>query len=160
MLEKDFDIIAQEQFKFLESKYCFSLYKCEKKNFGYELLYLNASTGVRITYEYREAYIFIMLYQLIKGKLRENPKNIENDTVLYSYGLDDLINLRNHQALIRPAYDYGEQSEYYDGENGLLLCVSQFASNLKTYAADVLRGDFTIFSELDKIVKERVKNYK
>ena len=46
MVGKDFDIIAQEQFKFLESVYSFKLSKCEKENFGYELLYLNDTTGV------------------------------------------------------------------------------------------------------------------
>jgi len=159
MAAKDFDIIAQEQFKFLESEYSFSLSKCKKEDWGYELIYLNDTTGVKITYEYREAYVFIMLYQLIDGELRENPRNIEDNTILHGYGLDDLISLRNSQALIKPAYEYGEQSEYYDQENGLSLYVAAFAGNLKAYAKDILNGDFTIFPDLDKIVKERVKKY-
>ncbi|MBI3143582.1 MAG: hypothetical protein HYZ16_12215 [Bacteroidetes bacterium] len=159
MAAKDFDIIAQEQFKFLESEYSFRLSKCEKEDWGYELIYLNDTTGVKITYEYREAYVFIMLYQLIDGELRENPRSIDNNTILHGYGLDDLISLRNPQALIKPAYNYGEQSKYYDEKNGLLLYVSEFAGNLKRYAKDVLKGDFTIFHELDKIVKERVKKF-
>lgn len=156
MVGKDFDIIAQEKFKFLESVYSFKLSKCEKENFGYELLYLNDTTGVKITYEYREAYIFIMLYQLIKGELHENPRNIMNNSIIYCYSLDDLIRLRNPKALIRPAYEYEEKSEYYNVADGLSLYVSAFASNLKTYA----KGDFTIFSELNMIVKKRVENYK
>lgn len=159
MAAKDFDIIAQEQFKFLVSEYDFRLSKCEKEDWGYELIYLNDTTGVKITYEYREAYVFIMLYQLLDGEFQENPRNIEGNTILHGYGLDDLISLRNPQTLIKPAYDYGEQSKYYDEKNGLLLYVSEFAENLKKYAKDILKGDFTIFPELDKIVKERVKKY-
>jgi hypothetical protein len=157
---KDFDIIAQEQFKFLVSEYDFRLSKCEKEDWGYELIYLNDTTGVKITYEYREAYVFITLYQLEDGELRENPRNIEDNTTLYGYGLDDLIGVRNPQALIKPAFEYGEQSEYYDKEKGLLLYVSAFAENLKTYAKDILGGDFTVFPELDKIVKDRVKKHR
>ena len=160
MAGKDFDLIAQEQFKFLESEYDFILSKCEKEDWGYELIYMNDTTGVKITYEYREAYVFILLYQLDDGELQENPRDIEENTTLYGYGLDDLISLRNPPALIKPAYEYGEQSEYYDEEKGLLLYVSAFAENLKIYAEDILGGDFTVFLELDKIVRDRVKKYK
>lgn len=160
MAIKDFDIIAQEQFNFLTSEYSFIQSKCDKEEWGYELIYLNDTTGIKITYEYSEAYIFIMLYQLIDGEFRENPKKIEGNTILYGYGLDDLISLRNPQALIKPAFEYGEQSEYYDNEKGLSIYVSRFAENLKTYAKDIFKGDFTVFPELDKIVKERVERYR
>lgn len=160
MARKDFDNIVQEQFKFLKSEYGFRLLKCEKKDWGYELIYLNNTTGVKVTYEYQAAYIFIMLYQLENGELRENPRNIDDSTTLYGYGLDDLVGLRNSHALIKPAYEYGEQSKYYDKDNGLSLYVAAFANNLKTYGKDILSGDFTIFPELNKIVKGRIKGYK
>lgn len=157
MAAKDFDIIVQEQFKFLESEYGLRLSKCEKEDWGYELTYLNDKTGVKITYEYREAFVFIMLYRLIEGQLKENPRSIGDDTILLGYGLDDLISLRNPQALIKPAYEYGEESEYYDKEKGLSLYVTAFADNLKTFAKDILSGDFKVFPDLDKIVKKRIK---
>src|SRR6185503_13198680 len=105
--------------------------------------------------EFQEAYIFIMLYQLVNGLLIDNPGSIKHDTVLYGFGLDDIINLRDPSALIKPAYDYGEESKYYDKERGLEQYVSAFAYNLKKYASDLLSGDFKIFKEVDKIVKER-----
>ena len=160
MTDKGFSIIAKKHLSFLESEYNFRLSKCDKEDWGYELIYRSDTTGVRITYEYREAYIFIMLYQLVDGAIKENPRNIENNTVLYGYGLDDIISLRNPEDLIKPAYEYGEQSEYYDKDKGLSLFTSAFTSNLKTYGKDVLSGDFEIFPELDKIVKERVRSYK
>ena len=160
MANKDFDVIAKEQFKFLESDFGFRLSKCDKEDWGYELIYLNNTTGVKITYEFREAYIFIILYKLVNGNLIENPRSIQENTILYGYGLDDIISLRNSQALIKPAYQYGKESEYYDKKKGLILYVSAFANNLKEYAADVLSGDFTIFNELDGVVKERANKYK
>jgi len=39
MANKDFDVIAKEQFKFLESDFGFQLSKSEKKDWGYELIY-------------------------------------------------------------------------------------------------------------------------
>ena len=160
MADKDFNIIAKEQFSFLESEYNFRLSKCDKEDWGYELIYMSDTTGVKITYEYREAYIFIILYQLIDGDIQENPRNIQDNTILYGYGLDDIIGLHNPEDLVKPAYEYGEQSEYYDKDKGLSLFTSAFTNNLKTYGKDVLDGNFEIFPELDKIVKERVRSYK
>ncbi|WP_149272941.1 hypothetical protein [Pareuzebyella sediminis] len=160
MSAKDFDIIAQNEFKFLESEYNFTLSKCKKEDWGYELIYLNNTTGVKIAYEYRAAYIFIMLYQLVNGELHENPRNIEDGTIMYGYGLDDLIILCNPESLVKPAYEYGEQSDYYNEENGMRLYVNAFANNLKIFAKDILNGDFEIFADLDKIVKERAKKYR
>ena len=83
MADKDFDFLAKQQFSFLESEYNFRLSRCDKEDWGYELIYMSDSTGVKITYEYREAYIFIMLYKLIDGDLKENPRNINDNTILY-----------------------------------------------------------------------------
>lgn len=154
-----FDIIAKTQFKFLELDFDFQLTKCCEHNWGYEMIYLNNKVGIKITYEFGEAYIFILLYKLIDGKLIENPHIIKNDTLLYGYGLDDIINLRNPSALIKPAYQYGSKSEYYDKEKGLTLYVSAFADNLKKYATDILNGNFEIFIATDKVVKERANKY-
>lgn len=159
MNKKNFYTIAKEKFKFLESEYGFKLSKHKRHDWGYELIYLNNTTGVKVIYEYGEAYIFIMLYKLNNGKLPEMPIQIDNSTILYGYGLDDLILHRNPNAIIKPAYEYGEQSVYYDKEMGLSLYISAFAKNLEEYAIDILKGDFAIFPELDKIVKQRVRQY-
>lgn len=160
MASKDFDIIAKEQFSFLQSEFKFQLMNCTKMDWGYELFYKNDTTGVKITYEFQAAYIFIMIYRLINGEFCENPRNINENTVLNGYGLDDIISVQNPEALIKPAYEYGESSEYYDKEKGLMLYISAFAKNLKLFGKEVLRGDFSIFSDTDKIVKDRIRTYR
>lgn len=160
MTTKDFFIVAKNQFSFLELKENFKLSKCEKENWGYELTYLNDTTGVKITYEYREAYIFIMLYELIDGSLKENPRNIEDNTILYAHSLDDIILLQNPDDLIKPTYEYNAQSKYFKETDELSLYIAAFSNNLKLYAKDILRGDFKNFQTLDSIVKERVKKNK
>ena len=156
---KNFDVVAKKEFKFLVLNYNFKLIKCYKEDWGYVLIYLNNDVGVKITYEYREAYIFIMLYKLIAGKLVENPLSIRTDSTLYGYGLDDIVNLRNPSDLIKPANQYDSNSIFHKMNEGLTSYVAVFANNLRKYANDVLLGDFKIFKELDKVVKDRVKKY-
>lgn len=160
MPKKNFYTISREKFNFLECDYNFTFSKCTKEDWGYELIYKNDTTGVKITYEYREAYIFIKLCELINGEIQEPPRNIQDDDTLHCYGLDDLITICSPQDMIKPAYEYGDESIYYDRENGLTLYVSAFAKNLKLYGEDILKGNFKAFSELDKIVKRRAKLYK
>jgi hypothetical protein len=153
-----FKTIIENQFLFLVSDYNFHLIKSYSENWGCVSVYLNNVVGVKITYEYREAYLFIMLYKLIDGKLVENPIKINLNSDLNGYSLDDVIKLRNPADLVKPAYEYGSKSEFYDEKNGLTLFVSIFANNLKKYASDILHGDFSLFEKLDIIVKDRVKN--
>lgn len=157
MAERDFDIIAQEQFKFLELQFGFRLRESIKQPWGYELTFTNATTGIKLSYVFQEAYIFIMLYRLVHGVILENPRIIQDNTNLTGYGLDDILLIRNPEALIKPAYQYGDSSKYYNPENGLTLYVSEFAKNLKEYAQDVLCGDFSIFKTIEPIVKARAK---
>ncbi len=160
MQVQDFDIIAKEQFHFLESEFNFRLSKSENEEWGYQLLYLNDSTGVKITYEYREAYIFIMLYKLKDGCLVENPRNIEENTSLNGFALDDVIILRNPEDIIKPTYEYDEDSEFFQEDDGLSRYTAAFAEYLKKHGADMLDGDFNLFPELDKVVKSRAMKYK
>lgn len=160
MNSNSFDVIAKEKFSFLVSDFDFKLIESHKHNWGYQIVYVNKVTGVKVTYEYREAYIFVELCELIDKKIIDNPLNIKEDSVLHCYGLDDLINIRNPSELVKPAYEYGKTSKYYDSQNGLALYVSAFADNLREYASDILLGDFSIFRELDNIVKTRAKSNK
>ncbi len=154
--------LIKEQFEFLESKYKFKCIEYERSWWGWTLLYLSEKTGVRITYEHREFYVIIRLYQLVNRQLIEHPGfwGIENDTTIYDFGLGDIILLRNPKALIKPGYDYNNNSKYHDEKKGYLTYISDFAKNLEKYADDVLRGDFTIFKEAEKAVKERAKKYR
>ncbi|WP_061218404.1 hypothetical protein [Leptospira weilii] len=157
MKKPSFDILVKKYFKFLELDYNFRFIKSKRERWGYEILYLNQTTGVKIVYEYREAYIFIFLYRLIDGELIENPGNINENTLIYGFSLGDIINIKNPSALLKPTYEYPENSHYHDKENGWNQYISDFANNLKQYANDVLAGNFEIFEKVDPIVKERAK---
>ncbi|EJO68549.1 hypothetical protein [Leptospira kirschneri] len=157
MKKPSFDVLAKKYFKFLELDYDFRFIKSKRESWGYEILYLNQTTGVKIVYEYREAYIFIFLYKLVNGELIEDPGEIVQSTLLRSFSLGDIINIRNPSALLKPTYEYPENSKYHDKEKGWEEYISDFGKNLKNYANDVLTGNFEIFEKIDPIVKERAK---
>lgn len=156
MIHKKVDEVIKTQFEFLKADFGFELSKSRKESWGYEFIYLNETTGVQLIHELREAYLYISLYKLDNGAFQENPKNITVDSTLFGYTFDDLVLLRNPKALIKPAYEYGVGSKYYDPESGLTLYISEFSSNMKEYASDLLQGNFDVFDQLDLIVKERV----
>ena len=153
----DFNKVVQEKFKFLEKVYNCRCIKSIKENWGCKVIYINETTGVKITYEYREAYIFITLYKLLNGVLIENPGVINEDTLLYGFDLDDIINISNPTDLIKPTYEYSNNSVYHNKNNGFKLYISDFAKNLEKYGNDVLSGNFEIFKEIEIIVKKRAK---
>lgn len=149
--------IFKEEFEFLIKEFKFHIIKEVQDKFCYEIIYLNRTTGVKILYEYRESYIFIMLYRLENGKLVLNPLIIDINSILYGYSLDDIVNLYNPADLIKPSYEYREESIFFDKKVGFRLYVRQFAKNLKIYSKDVLLGNFSIFENLEMTVKNRIR---
>lgn len=73
--------------------------------------------------------------------------------------MDWILALKNPDSQIKPAYEYGNESKFYEKENGLNNYVLFVAEILKEYASDILKGDFSVFSTLDKMVKDKYKNY-
>jgi hypothetical protein len=149
--------IAKEEVNFLKTSFGCKLVKRRKHNWGYELCYVNSTTGVKIMYEYREAYIFFSLGRLINGKLVESIIAMDDKGVFYNSSLDDIIALRNPGAMMKPGWFYDDSSKCGDKENGFTLFVKAFAANLEKYAADVLNGDFEIFKDTSEIVKQRME---
>jgi hypothetical protein len=154
-MAKSFDKIVEEEFRFLISDFQFHLEKCKKIDGGFDIVYANNVCGVRIYYEFREAYIFITLYKLQNGRLIANPRPLKPESKLTGYSLDYILLQRAPNAIVKPVYSYGAGSEFYDKERGVALYVSKFAKNLREHASDVLRGDFKIFEKLEPIVKKR-----
>lgn len=152
--------ITQNIFSFLEDDYGCELKKSVKEGWGFEVLYSNLTTGIKVQCEYREACLFIYLYKLIDGELIENPRNIRFDSELTGFDLNDVISLNNSSNIIKPFYSEFELNQ--DSETLIKLktfrYILLFAESLYTYANEILRGDFKIFSKLDKIVKNRIES--
>lgn len=155
MNKNSYSDLFKNAFLFLIEDYQFSIIDQSDEEWGHKMVLKNSSTGIEVTYEIREAYVNIMLYRLIDGEILENTSRaIRNNDSINGFNLDYFVKVRNPNDLIRPAYEYGEYSEFYEGNHGLSKYVSKFADNLKNHAEDILIGDFKVFTQLDKVVKE------
>jgi hypothetical protein len=61
---------------------------------------------------------------------------------------------------MKPAYDYGEDSKYYDSHHGLRNYVGDFADRLRTYGKNILAGDLSMFPNMAAIIKKRAQMLK
>ena len=154
-MKKNIKEIVSEQFDFLIKDFKFQLLSFTESNGGLCARFINEYCGVCIKYEFREAFVFITLHQVVEGKIAENQRPFTSDSKINAIPLDDVLAIKNPAAMIKPAYAYGANSEYYDKEHGLELYVSRFSHNLREYAADVLTGDLEIFSKIAPVIRRR-----
>lgn len=147
-------------FNFLKEDYGFNTLESRKEKWGYYFKGINTTTGIEIKYEFREALIQVMLYKLVDGRMVKNVTNaIKNNEPITCFSLDWVINLKKPEAKIKPAYEYGIESKFFDKENGLKNYILIVSESLKEYASDILKGDFSVFSTLDRMVKKKYKSF-
>jgi predicted small secreted protein len=152
--------VFKETFDFLKIDYGFSTILSKKEKWGYFFVAANATTGIEIKYEFKEAFIQIVIYRLVNGKIVKNITNaIKNNEPITGFSLEWILALKNQEAQIKPVYEYGIKSTFYEKENGFKNYASIVAERLKEYASDILKGDFSVFDDLDIMIKENYKNY-
>jgi hypothetical protein len=152
--------LFEELFSFLTDDFNFKIIKSRDEDWGYSYLAVNDTTGIEINYEFTQAYVNIMVYKLIDGEIIKNTvQAIKNEDLINGFSLDLIVEVRNPKDLIKPAYQYGMESDFYKPKVGLKNYISLFAENLKKYAFDILNGDFSIFTQLDEIMKKKYKDY-
>ena len=95
-----------------------------------------------------------MLSRLINGKIPEYPIFVTREMTLHSYYLDDLVNLKMPDTPVR------ETTEDPLDEREVKKLLAQGAAQLRELGGDILRGDFSVFDKLDKIVKARLPREK
>ena len=143
--------LIMNSFSYLISDFDFKLKKEEDNDSGYYITFMNDTTGVRISYVPRDGGAKILLYKLINGELPEYPIFINDDTELNQFYIFDLIVLRN------PNYKKDFPGIFNSNKYIEMEAIEEYGTAVKEYAADILRGDFTVFSELEKIVKARAR---
>lgn len=151
--------IIVEEFSFLMEQYDFSRVKINSDKYAAKAKFINKYCAITIKYEYREAYLFIVISRLIEGKEVPNPDccSIHKGVALNNHSLDDLLPPEDE---MQPTYEYGMDSPYHDKKNGLRNYIAKFADNLKKYGKPFFNGDFSLFPALDEIVVARVEEWK
>ena len=151
--EKDFYNTCDRHFSFLGDEYRMERVSIAAADWGYKTCYKNETVGVTLSFEMRDFYLFVKLVELRDGEIPAHPGEITPETVLHSFDLDDLVTLRSKEDLL-PQY---EAKTAFDLSLFNQVAAKQ-AENMKRHASDVLTGDFSVFLELDKIVKSRARD--
>ncbi len=137
-LQRVFTQKCLNKFKYLLAAYGCELAGIEEDKYGTEVTYKNQTTGIRISFEIRENDIFVYLIRLINGEI---PAYL--DAPSRWFYLDNLVMLRSPSTtLLRK--EFGGWLTPNDVDDIL----TAYASALKEYGEDVLRGDFSVFAEL------------
>lgn len=100
------------------------------------------TTAIAVRFEVRENHVFVIIRRLVDGKVPMYPIFIKHDTVLDLFYLDDLIKLR------LPSIKVG-------ADDDVEVKIPKYADALQKCATDVLQGDFSVFPELEQVVKNR-----
>lgn len=128
-------------------------YKIEEHDteVGFEILFKNATTGVLIECEIIGHELFMYVGELHEGQFRRTGGEFTPDTVVYDFSVGDAMALRM------------PPDELLDDDKWRSLTLEErlncLASGLANCCGDILQGDFRVFEQLDKIVKERARRY-
>jgi len=112
-------------------------------------IYQNETTAVEVSLEWMEQYLYVRLCQLVAGKIKENPTIIKQDTKLYCFNLENLLLLTDPALIVKP--DTNQELTFSQLEK--TLC--HYAGAVEKYAFGVLNGNFEVFPQLERVVKER-----
>jgi hypothetical protein len=136
----------------LAKRFGFSVLEQSETATTTDVLYTNQTTAVRITVDWGEWRPFVRLYKLEKGQL-PLPAAIALPAgdKLKEFDADDLLILR--VGNVAPVGKlFGERSA-----EGAFPLLNSYAAALERSAADVLAGDFSIFSTLEHEVRKRYR---
>lgn len=153
IIDQFFDI-GEKDFQFLVGEFGFKK-RANKTDVGvYRLPYENETTKVEIGFEWREQYVYVLLGRRDRKKPQEKGRLPRPEDELVAFNLEDLLKLRTGKYAVDQDR-FGKALTHKD----IKEILSTYARGLREHAADVLQGDFTIFPELEKIVRKRMKDH-
>ncbi len=151
MNPNEFFTTCEKAFAGLPAQYGFSEAEPIKRQFKWEWILKNTTTGIRVIYEVRELYVWILICQLVNDKIERRTGEMRSDTSISCFNLEDILSLRKKDDL-SCFYDVVNVANY-----NLLDILQQYVLDLEEYGDDVLQGDFDVFRSLDVIVKHRAR---
>lgn len=148
-----FEQLCAKHFKFLIERYGFKKLKPDKDAYGCRVTYIGKTTGVKVSYEYKDGGLFVLLARLINGKMPPYPVFVKPDSVLNQFYLEDIVAVKHPSFQLKQNFDDIVNPTLEELESSL----SNYAEALQIYGQDILKGDFSIFSKLEERVKKRAE---
>jgi hypothetical protein len=119
----------------------------------YSMVFQNEHAAVRVYFEWPEQYLSVQLCRLVNGKVQRNPESLDSEWTCFH--IDDLLTVRvpeyDQSALLLPQEWKSEEATMDEVGQSL----DKYADALRQHGGDVLRGDFSVFPQLEKIAKHR-----
>jgi len=143
--------LSSEKFQYLVDEFGFRRGPKRSEGGLYRVLYESEKTAVELGFEWNEQYVYVELFRLINGKIQENPIVIQPNSELTVHNLEDLIGIRASGMM--PGREHINKPITVDTLDQVL---THYSRALKEVGGDVLAGDFTVFRELESIVKARI----
>lgn len=126
---------------------------------GVTVIYKNNKVAVSITLSEKYGGILIDLIRLKNKEIPIHPVEIDQTTELNEFDFEDLLYIRNPALKIeKPSLD--DLVFNLGREKVVERVLKRYAEALRIYAKDILKGDCSIFHQLERIVKERAKRFK
>jgi len=137
-LQKQFEESCKRFFQFLIEQYGCQIVQSGEHAAGSAVTYVNSTTGVKVSLEPRENFIFVYLIQLQDGKV---PAYL--DAPCNWVYFDAVLSLKNPQSRVRQKA-FGDWLKPEDIDTIL----ANYANTLRIYGREVLSGDFAIFKKI------------
>ena len=147
--------ICAEKLQFLMDEYGFrETDRTDTYNSFYEVIYQNETTAVKVYFERRDMYVSVQVCRLVGGKLQKDPETLTPSTEWTCFQVDVLLMVRAPAYDQRPFLLAEEARSHEEVAEGIAVVLANYADALRAHGQDVLRGDFSVFPQLDRIAKE------
>jgi hypothetical protein len=118
------------------------------------IVFQNDHAGLKVTFEWRDKYLAVQLCRLVDGKVLRDDELLSEWTCFH---VEDLLTVKapdyDQNSLLLP--EEGKTDEAIMDEIGQSL--EKYVEAIRRSGGDVLRGDFSVFPQLDKIAKQRAR---
>jgi hypothetical protein len=139
-LRQLFEAEGEKAFRLLILEYGCGRPRIRRTSYSVDITYKNATTGIKVSLEPRENLVIVYLIRLADGEI---PSYLDSPSSWHY--LDTIIALRAPTDAVKQKLP-DEQLTASDVERIL----TEYADALRKYGDDVLRGDFSVFGELDR----------
>jgi hypothetical protein len=119
----------------------------------YIIVFQNDHAGLKVTFEWRDKYLAVQLCRLVDGKVQRDEASRDSEWTCFH--IMDLLTVNapdyDQDSLLLP--EEGKTEEAIMDEIGQSL--EKYVDAIRRHGGDVLRGDFSVFPQLDRIAKQR-----
>lgn len=141
------------RFGFLRDDFGFSHGSCDRTDDGYACRFHRGEVGVSVEFLQMEFWIYVRLWRLVDGKFTPNSGEMTPSTLLRCFYLDDLVAVRAHAE-----EQLARRNRLGAAPRTIETMLDQAALDLRRYAGDVLKGDFSALDDVEPRIKERARS--